>query len=158
MSQSELQKRLISHFKGTIGKHIVFEPITIKIWSPTCTSSMTLVDLPGLVGSGDTTEKQEQHKNSYAIVREYLNKPNIFILFVHRFDVDIGSLNTSILDEVKNRNKNNVIYCLTHFDRCCSDKDITYDNIYNNVLQCSSEIANGSDMFLLSLSKAVSDL
>ena len=158
VSQSELQKRLISHFKGTIGKHIVFEPITIKIWSPTCTSSMTLVDLPGLVGSGDTTEKQEQHKNSYAIVREYLNKPNIFILFVHRFDVDIGSLNTSILDEVKNRNKNNVIYCLTHFDRCCSDKDITYDNIYNNVLQCSSEIANGSDMFLLSLSKAVSDL
>ena len=158
VSQAELQKKLISHFKGTIGKHIVFEPITIKIWSPTCTSSMTLVDLPGLVGRGDTTEKQEQHKNSYAIVREYLNKPNIFILFVHRFDVDIGSLNTSILDEVKNRNKSNVIYCLTHFDRCCSDKDITYDNIYNNVLQCSSEIANGCEMFLLSLSKAVLDL
>lgn len=158
VSQGELQKKLISHFKGTIGKNIVFDPITIKIWSPTCTSSMTLVDLPGLVGRGDTAEKQEQHKKSYAIVREYLNKSNIFILFVHRFDVDIGSLNTSILDEVKNRNKNNVIYCLTHFDRCCSDKDITYDNIYNNVLQCSSEIANGSDMFLLSLSKAVSDL
>ena len=118
--------------------------------SPTCTSSMTLVDLPGLVGGGDTTEKLEQHKNSYAIVREYLNKPNIFILFVHRFDVDIGSLNTSILDEVKNRNKNNVIY-LTHFDRCCSDKDITYDNIYNNVLQCGSEIANGSICFTFSL-------
>ena len=158
VTQEDLQKKLISHFKGTIGKHIVFEPITIKIWSPTCTSSMTLVDLPGLVGRGDTTEKQEQHKNSYAIVREYLNKPNIFILFVHRFDVDIGSLNTSILDEVKNRNKSNVIYCLTHFDRCCSDKDITYDNIYNNVLQCSSEIANGCEMFLLSLSKAVEDL
>ena len=30
-------------------------------------------------------------------------------------------------------NKNNVIYCLTHFDRCCTDKDITYDNIYNNI-------------------------
>ena len=72
--------------------------------------------------------------------------------------MDIGSLNTSILDEVKNRNKNNVIYCLTHFDRCCSDRDITYDNVYNNILQCSSEIANGNDMFLLSLSKMVTDL
>lgn len=158
VTQEELQKKLITHFKGTIGKQIVFEPITIKIWSPTCTSSMTLVDLPGLVGIGDTSEKQSQHENSYAIVKDYLKKENIFILFVHRFDVDIGSLNTSILDEVKNRNKNNVIYCLTHFDRCCSDKDITYDNIYNNLLQCSSEIANGNDMFLLSLSKLVSDL
>lgn len=158
VSQEELQKKLITHFKGTIGKQIVFEPISIKIWSPTCTSSMTLVDLPGLVGNGDTQEKQSQHENSYAIVKDYLKKDNIFILFVHRFDVDIGSLNTSILDEVKNRNKNNVIYCLTHFDRCCSDKDITYDNIYNNLLQCSSEIANGNDMFLLSLSKLVSDL
>ena len=36
----------------------------IKIWSPTCTSSMTLVDLPGLVGNSDTNEKQEQHKNN----------------------------------------------------------------------------------------------
>ena len=44
------------------------------------------------------------------IVKDYLSRPNIFILFVHRFDVDIGSLNTSILDEVKTRNKNNVIY------------------------------------------------
>jgi len=158
VSQEELQKKLITHFKGTIGKQIVFEPISIKIWSPTCTSSMTLVDLPGLVGNCDTQEKQCQHENSYAIVKDYLKKDNIFILFVHRFDVDIGSLNTSILDEVKNRNKNNVIYCLTHFDRCCSDKDITYDNIYNNILQCSSEIANGNDMFLLSLSKLVSDL
>ena len=158
VTQEELQKRLIKHFKSTIGRTIVSDPITIKIWSPTCTSSMTLVDLPGLVGNGDTNEKQEQHKNSYAIVKEYLNRPNIFILFVHRFDVDIGSLNTSILDEVKNRNKNNVIYCLTHFDRCCSDQDITYDNIYNNLLQCSSEIANGNDMFLLSLSKMVGDL
>ena len=62
---------------------------------------MTLVDLPGLVGNGDTaTEKQEQHKNSYSIVKDYLNRQNIFILFVHRFDVDIAS-NTSILDEVK---------------------------------------------------------
>ena len=158
VTQEELQKRLIKHFKSTIGRNIVSEPITIKIWSPTCTSSMTLVDLPGLVGNGDTTEKQEQHKNSYSIVKDYLNRQNIFILFVHRFDVDIGSLNTSILDEVKNRNKNNVIYCLTHFDRCCTDQDITYDNIYNNLLQCSSEIANGNDMFLLSLSKMVGDL
>ena len=158
VSQEELQKKLITHFKGTIGKQIVFEPLTIKIWSPTCTSSMTLVDLPGLVGNGDTKEKQDQHDNSYAIVKEYLSKDNVFILFVHRFDVDVGSLNTSILDSVKNRNKSNVIYCLTHFDRCCSDKDITYDNIYNNLLQCSSEIANGNDMFLLSLSKMVSDL
>tara|TARA_Y100000816_G_C26103312_1_gene585361 strand:- start:429 stop:3638 length:3210 start_codon:yes stop_codon:yes gene_type:complete len=158
VSQEELQKKLITHFKSTIGRNIVSDPLTIKIWSPTCTSSMTLVDLPGLVGNSDTNEKQEQHKNSYAIVKDYLNRPNIFILFVHRFDVDIGSLNTSILDEVKNRNKNNVIYCLTHFDRCCSDQDITYDNIYNNILQCSSEIANGNDMFLLSLSKYVNDL
>jgi len=158
VSQDELQRKLLTHFKGTIGKQIVFEPISIKIWSPTCTSSMTLVDLPGLVGNGDTTEKQSQHETSYAIVKDYLKKENIFILFVHRFDVDIGSLNTSILDEVKNRNKNNVIYCLTHFDRCCSDTEITYDNIYNNILECSSEIANGNDMFLLSLSKMVTDL
>ena len=158
VTQEELQKKLLTHFKSTIGRNIVPDPITIKIWSPTCTSSMTLVDLPGLVGNGDTNEKQEQHKTSYAIVKDYLNRPNIFILFVHRFDVDIGSLNTSILDEVKNKNKNNVIYCLTHFDRCCTDKDITYDNIYNNILQCSSEIADGNDMFLLSLSKYVSDL
>ena len=158
VTQEELQKKLLTHFKSTIGRNIVSEPITIKIWSPTCTSSMTLVDLPGLVGNGDTTEKQEQHKTSYAIVKDYLSRPNIFILFVHRFDVDIGSLNTSILDEVKTRNKNNVIYCLTHFDRCCTDKDITYDNIYNNILQCSSEIADGNDMFLLSLSKYVNDL
>ena len=32
---------------------------------------MTLVDLPGLVGNGDTSEKQEQHKTSYAIVKDY---------------------------------------------------------------------------------------
>ena len=158
VSQEEIQKRLLNHFKGTIGRHIVFEPVTIRIWSPTCTSSMTLVDLPGLVGISESQEKKEQHKNSYAIVKEYMERPNTFILFVHRFDVDVGSLNTSILDAVKNKNKSNVIFCLTHFDRVCNDKDITYDNIYNNILQCSSEVANGSDMFLLSLSKDVNDL
>ena len=67
---------MIKHFKSTIGRTIVSDPITIKIWSPTCTSSMTLVDLPGLVGNGDTNEKQEQHKNSYAIVKS-TNRPNI---------------------------------------------------------------------------------
>ncbi len=158
VSLEELIKRMIKHFKGTIGKQIVFEPINIRIKSPICTSSMTLVDLPGLVGISDRTSKIEQHKTSYALVKEYLNKPNIFILFVHRFDVDIGSLNTQILEEVKTRNKDNVIYCLTHFDRYCVDKDITYDNIYQNILQCSNEVANNNTMFLLSLSKKVEDL
>ena len=158
VSQDDLQKRLISHFKGTIGKMISFEPITIKIKSPICTSSMTLVDLPGLVGISDEPEKQEQHKTSYALVNEYLNKPNIFILFVHRFDVDIGSLNTQVLDTVKKKHRNNVIYCITHFDRYCTDKDITYDQIYNNINQCSTEVAEGNSMFLLSLSKKVEDL
>lgn len=157
VTQSELQKRLISHFKGTIGKNISFEPINIKIMSPVCSSSMTLVDLPGLVGLSEEHDKSEQHKSSYALVQQYLSKPNIFILFVHRFDVDVGSLNTKILDIVKSKHKNNVVYCITHFDRYCSDKDITYENTYNNIIECSKEVAGGNNMFLLSLSKRVED-
>jgi len=158
VSQEELQKRLIHHFKKNIGKHIVFEPITIKVYSPVCTSSMTLVDLPGLVGLGDATEKREQHEASYSIVKDYLKRPNIFVLFVHRFDVDIGSLNTKILEEVNKKCNDNVIYCITHFDRYCTDKDISIDDVYNNILSCSDQIARGKDMFLLSLSKKVEDL
>ena len=158
VSQEELQKKLITHFKSNLGKIISFDPINIKIWSPICTSSMTLVDLPGLVGLSDSKDKNEQHNNSYSLVRKYINKPNVFILFVHRFDVDIGSLNTNILDEIKSINHTNVIYCLTHFDRCCIDSDITYHNIYDTILQCSSTVANGNDMFLLSLSKNVGEI
>ena len=158
VNQEELQKRLIHHFKKTIGKQIVFEPITIKVYSPICTSSMTLVDLPGLVGIGDAVEKREQHEASYSIVNEYLKRPNIFVLFVHRFDVDIGSLNTKILEEVNKKCSENVIYCITHFDRYCTDKDISIEDVYNNILTCSDEIARGKDMFLLSLSKKVEDL
>ena len=158
VSQDDLQKRLINHFKGTIGRMISFEAITIKIKSPVCTSSMTLVDLPGLVGISEEQEKKEQHNNSYALVNEYLSRPNIFILFVHRFDVDIGSLNTQILDTVKRKHKNNVVYCITHFDRYCTDKDITYDQIYSNIMECSREVAGGNHMFLLSLSKKIEDL
>ena len=158
VTQDELQKKLITHFKSNLGKVISFEPINIRIWSPICTSAMTLVDLPGLVGQSDNKDKNEQHQNSYSLVRKYISKPNVFILFVHRFDVDIGSLNTNILDEIKATNNTNVIYCLTHFDRCCIDSDITYQNIYDNILQCSSEVASGNDMFLLSLSKNVSEI
>lgn len=158
VTQDELQRKLITHFKSNLGKIISFDPINIKICSPVCTSSMTLVDLPGLVGLSDIKEKNEQHHNSYSLVRKYINKPNVFILFVHRFDVDIGSLNTNILDEIKSINHKNVIYCLTHFDRCCIDSDITHQNIYDNILQCSSEVANGNDMFLLSLSKNVNEI
>ena len=158
VSQDELQKRLIHHFKGTVGKMISFEPLTIRIRSPVCTSSMTLVDLPGLVGNSDETEKQEQHRTSYALVNQYLNKPNIFILFVHRFDVDIGSLNTQVLDTVKKRHRGKVVYCVTHFDRYCTDKDITYGQIFDNVVECSKEVAGGNHMFLLSLSKKIEDL
>jgi GTP-binding protein EngB required for normal cell division len=158
VSQDELQKRLIHHFKGTVGKMISFDPLTIRIRSPVCTSSMTLVDLPGLVGNSDEAEKQEQHKTSYALVNQYLGRPNIFILFVHRFDVDIGSLNTQVLDTVKRKHRGNVMYCVTHFDRYCTDKDITYGQIFDNVVECSKEVAGGSHMFLLSLSKRIEDL
>ena len=34
-------------------------------------------------------------------------------------------------------------------------KDISIDDVYNNILTCSDEIAHGKDMFLLSLSKKV---
>ena len=126
-TQEELQKKMIMHFKSTIGKSISFEPFNIKISSPICTSPMTLVDLPGLVGMSDDRHKNEQHLNSYSLVQQYINKPNAFILFVHRFDVDIGCLNTKILDIVKQKQKHNVIYCITHFDRFCNDKEITYE-------------------------------
>lgn len=157
VTQSELQKKLITHFKGTIGKTISFEPLNLKIMSPICSSSMTLVDLPGLVGLSEEHDKNEQHKNSYALVQQYLSKPNVFIMFVHRFDVDIGSLNTKILDIVKSKHRNNVVYCVTHFDRYCCDKDITYENTYNNIIECSKEVTGGSNMFLLSLSKRIED-
>jgi hypothetical protein len=157
VSQADLQKKLIAHFKGTIGKTISFEPLNIKILSPICSSSMTLVDLPGLVGLSEEHDKNEQHKNSYALVQQYLSKPNVFILFVHRFDVDVGSLNTKILDIVKSKHKNNVVYCVTHFDRYCCDKDITYENTYKNIIECSKEVTGGNNMFLLSLSKRVED-
>jgi len=157
VTQEELQKKLISHFKGTIGKTISFEPLNIKIMSPICTSSMTLVDLPGLVGLSEEHDKSEQHKSSYALVQQYLSKANVFVLFVHRFDVDIGSLNTKILDIVKAKHRNNVVYCVTHFDRYCSDKDITYENTYNNIMECNREVTGGSNMFLLSLSKRIED-
>ena len=157
-TQEELQKKMLMHFKATIGKNISFEPFNIKISSPICTSPMTLVDLPGLVGMSDDTHKNEQHLNSYSLVQQYINKPNVFILFVHRFDVDIGCLNTKILDIVKQKQKNNVIYCITHFDRFCNDKDITYENIMDTIKECSAEVADGKNMFLLSLSKKVSDL
>ena len=74
VTQEELQKKLISHFKGTIGRKISFEPLNIKILSPICTSSMTLVDLPGLVGISESKEKTEQHNSSYALVKKYLQK------------------------------------------------------------------------------------
>ena len=157
VSQADLQKKLIAHFKGTIGKTISFEPLNIKILSPICSSSMTLVDLPGLVGLSEEHDKNEQHKNSYALVQQYISKPNVFILFVHRFDVDVGSLNTKILDIVKSKHKNNVVYCVTHFDRYCCDKDITYENTYKNIIECSKEVTGGNNMFLLSLSKRVED-
>ena len=62
-------------------------------------SGMTIVDLPGLVGSG--RDKQRQHEQSHAVVKEYLEKKNVIILYVHRFDVDIGSANTHILRSTK---------------------------------------------------------
>jgi len=157
VTQADLQKRLISHFKGTIGKAISFDPLNIKIMSPICSSSMTLVDLPGLVGLSEEHDKNEQHRSSYALVQQYLSKPNVFILFVHRFDVDVGSLNTKILDIVKTKHRNNVVYCVTHFDRYCCDQDLTYENTYGNILECSKEVTGGNNMFLLSLSKRVED-
>ena len=116
VSQEELQKRLIHHFKKIIGKRIVMNPINIKVFSPVCSSTMTLVDLPGLVGlAANDKEKEEQHVMSNQIVREYLSKVSSCILFVQRFDVDIGSLNTEVIEEVQKKPPENVLYCLTHF-------------------------------------------
>ena len=80
VSQEELQRKLTTHFEKVIGRQIVYNPITIKIWSPICTSCMTLVDLPGLVGKGTDKVKQQQHSKSYHIVEEYLNKPNKYCI------------------------------------------------------------------------------
>lgn len=159
VSQEELQKRLIHHFKKIIGKRIVMNPINIKVYSPICSSTMTLVDLPGLVGlATNDKDKEDQHKMSNQIVREYLSKVSTCILFVQRFDVDIGSLNTEILEEVQKKPPENVLYCLTHFDRYCSDLDVSIENVSDLISKCNEEISQKRNMFLLSLSKKVEDL
>ena len=158
VTQDELQKKLTLHFEKVIGRQIVYNPITIKIWSPICTSSMTLVDLPGLVGKGTDKVKQQQHTKSYHIVQEYLKKTNNIVLFVQRVDLDVGSLNTTILDEVQKRPADKVVYCLTHFDRLCNDKDVQTDEIMRIITNSANEIACNKDMFLLSLPKRVEDL
>ena len=158
VTQEELQKKLTVHFEKVIGRQIVYNPITIKIHSPVCTSSMTLVDLPGLVGKGSDKIKQQQHSKSYHIVQEYLKKQNNIVLFVQRVDLDVGSLNTMILDEVQKRTPDKVVYCLTHFDRICSDKDVRLEEIMRIIESAQKEIACNKDMFLLSLSKKVEDL
>jgi GTP-binding protein EngB required for normal cell division len=158
VTQQELQKKLTTHFEKVIGRQIVYNPITIKVFSPICTSSMTLVDLPGLVGKGSDKIKQQQHTKSYHIVQEYLKKQNNIILFVQRIDLDVGSLNTLILDEVQKRSPEKVVYCFTHFDRICSDKDVRLEEILRIITTAQKEIACNKDMFLLSLSKRVEDL
>ena len=158
VTQEELQKKLTTHFEKVIGRQIVYNPITIKIYSPVCTSSMTLVDLPGLVGKGTDKIKQQQHSKSYHIVQEYLKKQNNIVLFVQRVDLDVGSLNTTILDEVQKRTPDKVVYCLTHFDRLCSDRDVRIEEIMRIITCAQKEIACNKDMFLLSLSKRVEDL
>ena len=158
VSQEELQRKLTTHFEKVIGRQIVYNPITIKIFSPICTSCMTLVDLPGLVGKGTDKVKQQQHSKSYHIVEEYLNKPNNIVLFVQRVDLDHGSMNTTILDKVQQRTPDKVVYCLTHFDRLCSDKDVRLEEIMRIINVSANEIACNRDMFLLSLSKRVEDL
>ncbi len=160
VSQEELQKKLTTHFEKVIGRQIVYNPITIKIWSPVCTSSMTLVDLPGLVGKGSGADrvKEAQHKKSYEIVNQYLSKQNNIVLFVQRVDLDPGSMNTTILDEVQRRTPDKVVYCLTHFDRLCSDKDVRIEEIMRIISAAGTEVACNKDIFLLSLSKRVEDL
>jgi len=158
VTQDELQRKLTTHFEKVIGRQIVYNPITIKIWSPICTSCMTLVDLPGLVGKGTDKVKQQQHSKSYHIVEEYLGKPNNIVLFVQRVDLDHGSMNTTILDKVQQRTPDKVVYCLTHFDRLCSDKDVRLEEIMRIINVSSNDIACNRDMFLLSLSKRVEDL
>jgi GTP-binding protein EngB required for normal cell division len=158
VTQEELQKKLTVHFEKVIGRQIVYNAITIKIHSPVCTSSMTLVDLPGLVGKGTEKVKQAQHSKSYHIVQEYLKKQNNIVLFVQRVDLDAGSLNTTILDEVQKRPADKVVYCLTHFDRLCSDKDVRLEEIMRIITASQKDIACNKDVFLLSLSKRVEDL
>jgi len=158
VTQQELQKKLTTHFEKVIGRQIVYNPLTIKIWSPVCTSSMTLVDLPGLVGKGTDKIKQAQHSKSYHIVQEYLRKQNNIVLFVQRADLDMGAVNTTILDEVQKRTPDKVVYCLTHFDRLCADKDVRIEEIMRIILAKAKDIACNKDMFLLSLSKRVEDL
>ena len=158
VTQDELQKKLTTHFEKVIGRQIVYNPITIKIWSPVCTSSMTLVDLPGLVGKGTDKIKQQQHNKSYHIVQEYLKKTNNIVMFVQRVDLDVGSLNTMILDEVQKRPADKVVYCLTHFDRLCTDKDVALEEIMRVITASAHDIACNRDMFLLSLPKRVEDL
>ena len=46
---------------------------------------MTLVDLPGLVGLSSSKEKDEQHKMSYSIVKEYLK--DLMYLFYLSIDL-----------------------------------------------------------------------
>ena len=158
VTQDELQKKLTIHFEKVIGKQIVYNPITIKIWSPVCTSCMTLVDLPGLVGNGTDKVKQQQHSKSYHIVNEYLKKTNNIVMYVQRVDLDSGSLNTTILEEVHRRPADKVVYCLTHFDRLCGDRDVSLEEIMRIINVSANDIACNRDMFLLSLPKRVEDL
>ena len=153
--QSNLQKRLNEHFKS-LGDKLVSEPITVRILSPVCTSSMTVVDLPGLIAGG--IERQENHEQSHQIVREYLNKPNVIVLYVSRFDVDVGSTNTYILSEVQKKTPDNVVYCFTHFDRAVNDSDISVEDLAKSIKWTSENITKSRPMFLLSLPKKTEDL
>jgi energy-coupling factor transporter ATP-binding protein EcfA2 len=158
VNEDELKLRLSYHFETVIGSKIINKPVTIKIWSPTATSSMTLVDLPGLIGSGHDSNKETQHLQSVALVSEYVRRSNTVILYVTRFDVDIGSQNTNILEEVQKRPVDKVVYCLTHFDRYCVDTNVTPEDIYKLIKRASEDITLGREIFLLSLSKTVEEL
>ena len=67
-------------------------------------------------------------------------------------------MNTTILDKVQQRTPDKGVYCLTHFDRLCSDKDVRLEEIMRIINASANEIACNRDMFLLSLSKRVEDL
>ena len=67
-------------------------------------------------------------------------------------------MNTTILDKVQQRTPDKVVYCLTHFDRLCSDKDVRIEEIMRIINVSANEIACNRDMFLLSLSKRVENL
>jgi GTP-binding protein EngB required for normal cell division len=152
---NSLRARLEEHFIN-LKEDIISTPITVKIKSPQCTSGMTIVDLPGLVGAG--RDKQKQHEQSHAVVKEYLEKKNVIVLYVHRFDVDIGSANTHILNEVQRRPPDQVAYCLTHFDRCCNDSDITAMDLIKIINLIYEKITRGRPMHLLCLAKKAEDI